>query len=172
MIIKTERLVLRPLCSEDLYTTHEYAGNIENTRFMLYLPNKTTEDTKRFLSMAESEWKSETPSFYEFAIMFGDNHVGTISIYRDMQNNEAELGWILHKDYWGKGYALEAALAAKQIAIETLKIKKLVAHCDHRNKNSEKLMLAIGMTLESSDGVRTYPDGRGSAGELKYSLTM
>lgn len=78
MIIKTDRLVLRPLSTNDLYTTHKYSSDVENTRYMINLPNK--------------------------------------------------------------------------------------------NKASEKLMVKIGMKLESDQGKRQYSDDRGTSGEYKYSL--
>lgn len=34
-VLKTERLVLRPLDIEDLDTVHEYASDVENTKYMI-----------------------------------------------------------------------------------------------------------------------------------------
>ena len=170
MRIETERLALRPLEINDLYTVHEYASDIENTEYMLYLPNRALDDTRRFLSRAILECEKENPAFYEFAITLDGKHIGAVSLYLDAPNNEGELGWILSKKYWGNGYALEAALAVKEFAFDTLGLGKLVAHCDSRNTASEKLMRRIGLQVESRDGIRKYPDARGSAGEYKYSL--
>ena len=49
MTIRTDRLLLRPLCSSDLKTVHEYAGDAENTKYMLFLPNTTEQETADFL---------------------------------------------------------------------------------------------------------------------------
>ncbi len=46
--IKTERLILRPLERNDLDTTHEYAGDVENTKYMIHLPNNTIKETEQF----------------------------------------------------------------------------------------------------------------------------
>ena len=169
--IKTERLILRPLCEGDLYTTHEYAGDIDNTKYMIFLPNKTLGQTKTFLHNAALEWEKENPAFYELAVMLGNKHIGAVSVWIE-EECIAELGWILHRDYCGRGYATEASLAIKAFAIEQLKAKKLVAHCDSRNKASQRVMQKLGMSLEVSDGIRTYPDERGSAVEYMYSLLV
>ena len=48
--IKTDRFVLRPLSINDLDTVHIYASDPENTRFMMWLPNDTKEETARELT--------------------------------------------------------------------------------------------------------------------------
>ena len=82
MTIKTERLLLRPLCLDDMKTVHEYASDLENTKYMLFLPNTTEQETITFLNSVEQEWQKTTPSFYEFAIVLDGIHIGAISISR------------------------------------------------------------------------------------------
>ncbi|WP_282433306.1 GNAT family N-acetyltransferase [Desulfosporosinus sp. FKA] len=67
-VLKTERLVLRPLDIEDLDTVHEYASDVENTKYMIHLPNDTIEETSHFLTRITNEWKKDQLKFYEFAI--------------------------------------------------------------------------------------------------------
>lgn len=92
-------------------------------------------------------------------------------VYLNEDKSDGELGWILNKKYWGKGFATEAALAIKSFAVKQLKVKKLVAHCDCRNLNSAHVMEKIGLSLESK-GERQYPDEPGLAGEFKYSCNV
>lgn len=168
--IKTDRLLLRPLDISDFETVHAYASDIESTRYMIYLPHKTKEETYRFLVSATEEWKKEKPSFYEFAVVFNGVHIGAVSLYLDDTGQVGELGWIINKKYWKNGFATEAALAIKDFAIKTIKVKKLVAHCDNRNVNSYKLMSRIGLRLEDDSGTRTYTQTNETAKELKYSF--
>ena len=56
MTIQTDRLVLRPLCVDDLETTHRYASDRENARYMMFLPNDSEEETLDFLREAQEEW--------------------------------------------------------------------------------------------------------------------
>lgn len=169
--IKTERLLLRPLNISDLETTHLYASDEENTRYMLFLPTKTTEETAKFLYCVTNEWAKSQPAFYEFAIVLNGMHIGAISVYLDEKNEIGELGWILNKDYQNNGYATEAALAVKDFAVNTLRVKKIIAQCDCRNAPSYRLMKKIGLKLESDDGVRTYAKRNETAKELTYSFT-
>ena len=72
MEINTERLILKPLGIEYLESVHEYSSDLENTRYMINLPNETLEETRDFLQKAENEWQCDTTSFYEFAIIYQD----------------------------------------------------------------------------------------------------
>ena len=66
MTIRTDRLLLRPLCLSDLKTVHEYACDAENTKYMLFLPNATEQETENFLYSVEREWQQEYPSSFEW----------------------------------------------------------------------------------------------------------
>lgn len=169
--LKTNRLILRPLNIKDLDTVHAYASDIENTKYMIYLPNDTIEETSQFLACVTNEWEKDEPSFYEFAITLNGLQIGAVSVYLNEQRTEGELGWILNKNYWGKGYATEAAMAVKDFSINQLKVPTLVAHCDYRNTASRNVMENIGLTLIIDNGVRQYPKTKEKARELMYSFT-
>ena len=68
-IIETERLVLRPLVASDFETTFAYSGDLENTRYMVFLPNENEGECREFLENSEREWEKEKPEFFEFAIV-------------------------------------------------------------------------------------------------------
>lgn len=169
--IITPRLVLRPLCTGDLEAVHAYASDREITVYMQYLPNKTREDTLRFLRGVEREWAKERPSCYEFAVTLEGRVIGAVSLYFRREEPEmGEIGWILHRDYQRQGYGLEAAAALRDFARDTLKAKGLTAHCDARNRNSWRLMEKLGMEQTSCDGVRVYRKNGETGRELAYRL--
>lgn len=78
--LKTARLAIVPQSLKYLKSTHEYASDRQNMRFMIYLPNDTIEDTKNFLARAEEEWKSPAQRDFECAILRGGEHIGGISV--------------------------------------------------------------------------------------------
>ncbi len=168
-VLQTERLTLRPLALSDVDTVHVYASDPELTRFMLYLPSETREETLAFLSQAAEEWQKQAPAFFEFAIVLEGVQIGAVSIYLNEDRTKGELGWILNRDYHGKGYAAEAALAVEEFAVRKLRVRKLIAHCDFRNRPSYRLMERLGLTLEDDTGTRTYPKTGETARELMYS---
>ncbi len=170
--LKTDRLFMRPLDISDLEAVHIYSSDDENTEFMYWLPRYTKEETLQFLSMVSDEWKKENPDFYEFAVILSGKLIGAVSVYLNKKKNIGELGWIINKRYWKKGYATEAVLELKEFAINKLKVVKLTANCDYRNVNSYRLMEKIGLTLESDSGTRTYPKSGETVNELTYSMVI
>lgn len=170
--IKTERLRLRPMGLQDLSDVHAYASDPENTRFMLYLPNDTLEETEAFLCSASREWQLEQPSNYEFAIELDGQVIGAVSVFLEDDRTEGEMGWILNKRFWRQGYMLEAALAVRNYAIQKLGVMRLVAHCDDRNEPSWRLMEKLNFRLEDANGSRIYAKTGEEAVERTYALMV
>lgn len=96
------------------------------------------------MTYVEEEWKKENPASYEFAIVHQQEHIGAISLMI-IDRSTAEIGWILRKDHWNKGYVTEAAEALKQFAKQNLHLTTLIAHCDSQNIASQRVMEKINM---------------------------
>lgn len=170
---KTERLLIRSMQIRDLKTTYAYQGDHELTKYMMFLPDESIEATKRFIEEIETEQQGENPRRFEMVIFLGEEHIGGISIYLEEDNGETvgELGWILREEYQGKGYITEAAKAVMEWSFTNLGIKKIIAHCDQRNKASKKVMENIEMFLEK-EGTRIYKKTNEKAKEYKYSIFL
>ena len=139
------KLTLEPLGLKHLNTVHEYASDIENTRYMVHLPNETIEETKAFLERVSDEWAKEEPFGYEFAVLLGDVHIGAVCAYLNEERTEAEIGWIINKKYWRKGYAFQAATLLLVFCKNELNIHKFSAVCDTENIGSYRVMEKLGM---------------------------
>lgn len=168
--IKTERLLLRPLNINDLEYVHEYSSDETLTKYMLYLPNYTKDETLSVLKNAEKNWNSEKLTSCEFAIILDGKVIGDISVSRYGDDDTADLGWIINPKYQGKGYATEAALAVKDFGLNILKYKKLIAQCDARNTASWGLMKKLGMKLDDDTATRINKGDTEEVKELKYSV--
>lgn len=163
--LNTTRLCLEPLGIKYLETTHKYASDLENTRFMVHLPNVNRQETLDFLIGVDEAWNSNEQKVYEFAIMLNNIHIGAVSLYID-HDKIGELGWIIDKRYWNQGYATEASRALIEYAIEKLGIKHFIAHCDSENIGSYKLMESLGMKLK----VKTFGRKNKGSEEIREEL--
>ncbi len=169
--LTTPRLTLRPLTKNDLATTFAYAGSTENTTYMLFLPYSTITEAEAELAKMEEKMKKIPLRDYFFAIEKDGCHIGEISLELDETETKAELGWILHRDHWGKGYMTEAAIAIRDFAKTIPTLKQLYAHCDSRNKASSTVMERIGMTLAET-GTRQNRSSGEISEEYKYTLDL
>ena len=57
-----------------------------------------------------------------------------------------EIAWRLRKEFWGQGYATEAARASLDFAFSELALDEVVAFTAVINQRSQLLMARIGMT--------------------------
>lgn len=57
---------------------------------------------------------------------------------------EIEIGWTLARDYWGHGYATEAAMLARDWAWTELQLQRLVSVIQHGNHRSVRLAEKLG----------------------------
>ena len=144
MILNTERLILRPLTTDDFEAVHLWAGNPQNTRYMAWGPN-TKEQTREFLT------SFVTPGKDFAAVLKKTNRViGSCGVYPDNSNDTGEIGWILHMDYWKQGYGTELGAELIRYGFETLKLRRLTAPCAVENYGSRRVMERNGMRREAT----------------------
>ncbi|RKI83007.1 N-acetyltransferase [bacterium 1xD42-87] len=168
--ILTERLCLKPLGSKYLETVNAYAMDYENSKYMCRLPNESVEETVTFLAGVDAEWAKEEPAFYEFAILYHNEHIGAVGIY--FENGIGELGWIVNKNYWRNGFAYEAAKALVSYFKEYMGTTHFIAHCDTENVASYKVMEKLGMTKTGEYGGRRNRAVLEDSFECQYEMRV
>ncbi len=159
--------MIRPIENGDCEAVHRYAGD-PSIDMMMFLPNETIEETKKFVEFAVSEWAKEEPEDMEFAVLLSGEIIGGVNLEKCGEDRTYEIGWTIRKDMRGKGYATEAAKALMDYAFEELHAGIVRAHCDSRNQASEKVMKKLAMTLADDTGTRYYPKTGISSGEYLY----
>lgn len=167
-VINTGRLTLRPVSIGDTAEIHKYAGD-KSIDMMLFLPNDTMEQTDAFVRNAVLQWTDEKPSAREFVMVYDGRIIGGINL-ETVDETTYEIGWVVSKDYRNTGFTTEAGKALLEYAFNVLSAEKVIAHCDIRNKASEKVMQKFGMTLKDSNGKRFYEKTGVTSGELMYCI--
>ncbi|HHU70727.1 MAG TPA: GNAT family N-acetyltransferase [Clostridiales bacterium] len=150
MELKTNRLILREFQEYDFSAVHAYASNIDNVKYMIWGPNDEV-DTTAFIKECMA-WKYRSPRLhYDFAVTLKSTGqlIGGCGIYLVDDGLQAELGWILHKDYWKQGYMPEAAEAILAFGFEKLKLHRIYASCHADNYGSYRVMEKCGMRKEA-----------------------
>jgi ribosomal-protein-alanine N-acetyltransferase len=66
----------------------------------------------------------------------------------DPEHLQAELGFWIGREWWGNGYAREAAAAVIRFGFESLELNRIYAHHMARNPASGKVLRAAGMQRE------------------------
>lgn len=161
-------ITIRKFTLDDVETTFTYSSDFENTHLMLMVPQKTIEETRDFLEKCIAEYDKENPEYLSFAVCLNDVHIGEVFAY--LSEKEADIGWLINKQYWGNGYATEAAKLLVEYIHTELHRTDIVAYCDARNIASQKVMKNIGMEFAGSNGIRAYEKDVEDWEEVKYQL--
>jgi len=140
--LETTRLILRLPTPNDFQAVQSWAGNPENVRYMGWGPNDE-EQTRCFLASVKAG--------RDFVVVLKKSSkvIGSCGIYPDNDNDTAELGWILHMDYWKRGYGTEFCGELIRYGFETLKLRRLYAPCAAVNYGSYRVMERNGMRREA-----------------------
>lgn len=168
-IITTDRLRLRPIEARDAEAIHAYACDRSIT-MMMFLPNETLEETRRFVDTAVQQWACSDPVDREYVVEWDGRIIGGVNLERCESTSDYEIGWLIRADCRGRGFATEAAATLIACAFGSLRAERVIAHCDARNAPSERVMQKLGMRLVSRDGTRCYPKTGVTAGESMYAV--
>lgn len=172
MQIKTERLILEPLGTKHIGSTHAYASDPELTRLMVFLPVNDLAETERYLRKCEAEMKKERPQFYEMAVLLDGAHIGSVSAYLEENGTAWELGWIMARGTHGHGFAGEAAGALMEYCRRTSGIRRFIAHCDSENLASQRVMQKLGFRFAEEHSGRKNRGSDEVRSEMLFERTL
>jgi ribosomal-protein-alanine N-acetyltransferase len=145
--IETERLTLRiPSLADAEAIFREYAQDPEVTRYLIWEPHRAINETLEFLSHCVSAWQKESGFPNVITLEGRDSAIGMIDIRPD--GFKVEMGYVLGRAYWGKGYMTEAVRALVDWALSQEEIYRVWAICDVDNLASARVLEKAGMQRE------------------------
>ena len=145
-MIKTERLILRRFTKEDLDAVHVLRGDAEIMRFIKKI--ETRAETADWLQMVSSRWEGEKFGFNAVVLKKTNAVIGWCGLWRLRETGEIEVGWAIAEQFWGQGFAVEAAQTQLDYGFEMLGLTRIVAVTRVANAKSRRVMEKLGMTFE------------------------
>ena len=169
--LKTERLTLRPWRESDLADFYEYARVDGVGQMAGWQPHRSLDDSREILDMFMREKKT-------FALEYRGKVIGSLGIetYEEARYPELdladrrgrEIGYVLSKDYWGRGLMPEAVQAVVRWLFADVGLDFIMVGHFTRNDRSRRVIEKCGFTY-----VKTIPfdtqDGR-TEDSMEYIL--
>jgi RimJ/RimL family protein N-acetyltransferase len=170
--IRTERLLLRPFTEGDLDALRAYQSREDVTRF-LYWNARTEAEVREALARkiaatsihAEGDFLAVAAELAATGEMVGDVVLGLIS----EEHRTGEIGFIVHPDHQGHGYATEASRAVLRVAFEDLRLHRVIARAEARNVASARALEKLGMRREAHLVDNEFVKGEWQS-ELVYAI--
>ena len=158
--LQTERLLLRPLAQTDVDELFAMYSDTVAMRYWSCCPWTTMLQAEEFVEDALQTYSDGTQIRLGL-VLLGDNRLaGQCSMYGfDSQNRRAEIGYMLSRDAWGKGYMTEAMTSFIDYAFAELNLNRLEADIDPRNTRSEKLLQRLAFLKEGHFRERWIVEG-------------
>ncbi len=169
--IETERLRLRPFTRGDVDAVHAYRRREDVARFLFDQPMSRESCAEAVQArVGQTGFESEGDRIVLAVERRDLVMVGEVSlILRSVDARQAELGYILHPQAQGFGYATEASHALLALGFERAGMHRIYARCDARNAASARVMKRLGMRREAH--FREHVQVRGAWGEeLIYAM--
>jgi len=145
--IETQRLILRfPRLDDAPVIFAKWTRDPEVTRFLIWRPHERVEQAKVFLQSCIAAWEQGARFPYVISLKENDSVVGMIDPRLD--GSEVEIGYVLARAEWGKGYMTEAVRAVIDWALTQPAIYRVCAFVDVDNVASRRVMEKAGMQRE------------------------
>lgn len=148
-MLQTERLILRRFVESDAEAMFQnWASSAENLIYVTWDPHPDVEVTRN--SIRNWVVSYTNPNYYKWAICLKEDpeHViGDISIVEmNEPDSSCEIGYVLGKDYWGRGMMTEALKAVLDFCFNQSCFQKVRARYASLNLASGRVMEKAGMS--------------------------
>ncbi|MFD8571389.1 GNAT family N-acetyltransferase [Streptomyces sp. NPDC059639] len=160
--IRTPRLLLRRwLPDDDLGPLAEIQADPAVMARIGDGAPRSLDDTAEDIERWEEEWDDEGFGLFAVELLGSGELAGAIGLYvpEAPPKIAGHIGiqWRLARQFWGQGYASEAAQASLEFALQDRGIDRVVAAAAHDDASSMKLLHKLGMTETGEDeGLRLY----------------
>lgn len=143
--IKTERLTLRNFLPTDLNDFYEYAKVKGVGEWAGWIPHKNIEESKKILDMF-----LKNPNCYAIVNNKNNKVIGSFEITKEVRNfipkskRSFELGYVLSKKYWGRGYMSEIVRNACRYIFSKTETEYIYICAFQENQRSQNVALKTG----------------------------
>ncbi len=160
--IKTERLLLRRVTNAD---APELLFLRSDETIMKYIDReklKSLEEAAIFIKTIDEAINNNEKIMWGIALKDKPNNlIGNIGFWRFInQHYRAEIGYMLHPDFWNKGIMQEALLATIDFGFKEIKLHSIEAHINPENIASGNVLEKCGFIREGYFKENYYLKGK------------
>lgn len=150
--LETGRLRLRPFAESDLDALANIQARPDVMRYLHEEP-RTRQDVAALLTQCiEMNRLDQQGDNLILAVETRDSGtmIGSANlIWLSEEHGQGEVGYTLHPDHWGRGYASEAVRAIMMFGFREIELHRIIGSCDDRNERSIRLLERVGMRREA-----------------------
>lgn len=147
--IETVRLRIRPFRFEDAVEQHRIVySDPEVMRYLGDGTTRTVEQSQRAMQFFIDHDEREGYSIWSVEDKNTNQLMGHCGLFHIPKTDAVEVAYGFGKEFWGKGYATEAARASLRYGFETAKLDEIIGLTYPENQPSQNVLRKIGMGYE------------------------
>jgi RimJ/RimL family protein N-acetyltransferase len=157
--IQTERLVLRPFTEADLDAFTAVMSAPEVRRALAMPDDFGREHAWREMALWRGQWELRGTGNWLLEERATGAVVGRAGLHRPERHDwpGVEVGWTLHPEHWGKGYATEAGRASIDYAFTKLDVDELWSVILPTNTASQAVARRLGLSWAEDRVLSFFP---------------
>ena len=152
--IETERLLLRPITLADL---DEFVAMHAETAVARFVRSFARDQAIARIQLDRREWAERGHGLVAIVERATGRFIGRAGLRYWPQFDETEVGWVLRRDAWGRGFATEAGRACLTWGFDILPVCYLTAMIRPDNARSINVAERLGMAPLRTDVLTEVP---------------
>lgn len=148
--LRTPRLTLGAFTADDAPELQRLAGAREIADTTLAIPHPYELDhAMAWIGQQRREASRGRAINFAIRLRTGGALIGSVGLRDiDPEHLQAELGFWIGREWWGNGYAREAAAAVIDFGFDSIGLNRICAHHMERNPSAGKVLQGAGMLRE------------------------
>jgi ribosomal-protein-alanine N-acetyltransferase len=148
-VLESERLLLRKIGMEDAADMHAYTSDPEMVKHLPLNQTYTIADAERSVRGFMDMYAAHKSAPWGVTIKETGEHIGICGFENwNAQTDRAEIGFIIARPHWGKGFATEAARRVMRFGFDVMRLNRLEARTKAENEASKHVLARLGMQYE------------------------
>ena len=153
--LETQRLILRPWQMEDLEDFYEYASIDGLGQMAGWTPHRSLNESRTILNLFMDGKKTFALEHKETGKVIGSIGIEEPNPDPEAQMLGREIGYALHRDFWGQGLMPEAVKTVISWCFDTLHYDYLICCHFDWNKQSKRVIEKCGFRYFSASTTET-----------------
>lgn len=146
LVLETERLLLRPFTTDDAPFVLTLLNEPSFLRFIGDKNVRTLDDARQYLLTGPiASYERNDFGLLLIELKASPTPIGMCGLLKREELPAPDVGFAFLPDYWGRGFAFEAAAAVMKDARERLKLDQILAIVNPDNDASIKLLERLGL---------------------------
>lgn len=148
-VLEDPEIILRPVKSTDLLALWDYLKDPLISEFTTWEYHQTVEETQTYLGQVLGRYENGSVENWGIELRGVGALIGMIGFGSiDERHHNGEVGYVLGRQYWGKGLTSRALGLVVKEGFSVLRLEKIVGRCISENSGSKRVLEKAGFQNE------------------------